>query len=735
MDSNKLFTHDRLSEFVDNYKEFIAKKKEENNKQNPDAQYYKYYNFDFNPDGITLAALGRFSHDNFTSNSSWSPLPFKNGIDAWKMTLARLLVAYKEKEQNLIDSSKSTGLEYYINYDELPAGIYFGVPNMNIDQRNYAFKTASVFVDRGTDNTVKGTSGDFSSLETATNNKLLNVSKMRLYNYKLISVNWYGLFLGTTGTYNITCESQNCLFYIWIGDNAICEYMNSNSDVNNNKITSDEIDFPQKKYIPIRIQMYYFGNVTDSVKFEVKVNKFKIVNGTKTPQNVPTNEVFFNAPKYPPLLLYFAFVSENQQDFTNDQFKCVSMIDIKNEEMSVKSYTDLDLFYKNIRNNLTYSRDGNYDYNKSNRLSYGVIPDINIEYTIDDSVGYPYAYSIYKLNSDSRMGKIYQITGTLNENLSYPMKELDPNLKNSIISYSDTYRTLPGFYPNKSSLDVRYFNQSVDADSLECKDMCNKNKNCNHFFTYTSNKYNKCVIDTENSIPVFNRIPPTNTNQPIDLGSSSLQMRDYEIDISNNQKECISFINSNIGDSIPVENTSNYSKTFEYADYVIDDKPVKDIRSMGICGDEEFIKKTNEAADILFKDATYYKNGKWEAFQTQVPEQKYTDAIDDTKDGILKNLENERIYAEKMDQITKKHFKLKKQDIPEYMKLRNHMMENKKYDQRGDTLYFRKKRLPNVREKVIMDNNELYLNTKLVYTLGTVTMATLLILAIVLARD
>ena len=88
-----------------------------------------------------------------------------------------------------------------------------------------------------------------------------------------------------------------------------------------------------------------------------------------------------------------------------------------------------------------------------------------------------------------------------------------------------------------------------------------------------------------------------------------------------------------------------------------------------------------------------------------------------------------------MDQITKKHFKLKKQDIPEYMKLRNYMMENKKYDQRGDTLYFRKKRLPNVREKVIMDNNELYLNTKLVYTLGTVTMATLLILAIVLARD
>ena len=89
-------------------------------------------------------------------------MPFKNGIDAWKMTLAKLLVAYKEKEQQLIDSSKSTGLEYIINYDELPTGVYYGVPNMNIDQRNYAFKTASIFVDRGTDNTVKGSAGDFS---------------------------------------------------------------------------------------------------------------------------------------------------------------------------------------------------------------------------------------------------------------------------------------------------------------------------------------------------------------------------------------------------------------------------------------------------------------------------------------------------------------------------------------------------------------------------------------------
>ena len=34
-----------------------------------------------------------------------------------------------------------------------------------------------------------------------------------------------------------------------------------------------------------------------------------------------------------------------------------------------------------------------------------------------------------------------------------------------------------------------------------------------------------------------------------------------------------------------------------------------------------------------------------------------------------------------------------------------------------------------------MDNNQLYLNTQILYTLGTVSCATLILLAIVIARD
>ena len=97
MDSNKMYTHDRLSKFVDNYKEYIQKKKEEQG-NDPNGNY-AYYHFDYNPNGITTSLTGRYSHEVLSNASAWSPMAFKNGIDGWKMTLAKGLTEYKEKEQ------------------------------------------------------------------------------------------------------------------------------------------------------------------------------------------------------------------------------------------------------------------------------------------------------------------------------------------------------------------------------------------------------------------------------------------------------------------------------------------------------------------------------------------------------------------------------------------------------------------------------------------------------------
>ena len=98
MEPNKLFTYDRLSEFVNNYKEFVAKKKKENEELDPNLNAYSYYHFSNNPNGIIMDSIGRFGQNILSSVSAWSPMKNKNGIDAWRINLARGLVKFRENE-------------------------------------------------------------------------------------------------------------------------------------------------------------------------------------------------------------------------------------------------------------------------------------------------------------------------------------------------------------------------------------------------------------------------------------------------------------------------------------------------------------------------------------------------------------------------------------------------------------------------------------------------------------
>ena len=88
MDSNHLFTFDRLSDFVKNYKEYVYKLEKE--ESSPSTENYKYYHFEDSPEGIIISNIGRFGRDVFSNVSSWKEIPFTNGIDAWRMNLAKL---------------------------------------------------------------------------------------------------------------------------------------------------------------------------------------------------------------------------------------------------------------------------------------------------------------------------------------------------------------------------------------------------------------------------------------------------------------------------------------------------------------------------------------------------------------------------------------------------------------------------------------------------------------------
>jgi len=155
---------------------------------------------------------------------------------------------------------------------------------------------------------------------------------------------------------------------------------------------------------------------------------------------------------------------------------------------------------------------------------------------------------------------------------------------------------------------------------------------------------------------------------------------------------------------------------------------------MGICGNPEYKKKLHEAADILIKDTTYNKNGTFvENFSGEIPDSKYTDAIDDTSDGIRTNLNNELLYANKQQVINNNNKELNTL-IPEYENVRKELIDK---EQKYVSSHIQSSNQTGVRilKKQIMDNNELYLSSNLLFTLGTVSVTTLLVFAIVLAQD
>ena len=89
-----------------------------------------------------------------------------------------------------------------------------------------------------------------------------------------------------------------------------------------------------------------------------------------------------------------------------------------------------------------------------------------------------------------------------------------------------------------------------------------------------------------------------------------------------------------------------------------------------------------------------------------------------------------------MKSINTKHNELSQNLIPQYRETREIMKNNPIYDYNGESLlYFRNKPIPQLREKRVMDNNEQYVTSKLMLSLGTLSAATLIVFAIMLARE
>ena len=98
---DSLYTYDRLSNFVKNYKAYINKKKKGDGKNGED---YDYYHFEVSPKGITSDSIGRIPSSFFSNITSWSPFATTNTINAWLMNLGKTNSRLIQNEDQRIKS-------------------------------------------------------------------------------------------------------------------------------------------------------------------------------------------------------------------------------------------------------------------------------------------------------------------------------------------------------------------------------------------------------------------------------------------------------------------------------------------------------------------------------------------------------------------------------------------------------------------------------------------------------
>jgi len=750
-----LYTHNRINDYLQNYTDYVT-----NIEGKSQSELYKYYHFDYSPNGIKKTDLGRLpsglltgqnpnpngQDPTFPISSSTSaityPTPVKSWIlyntnqnasattetyntpDGWFMELAKIYSKVKTEElNNYKNLTIESGLTFNIITDfsyvvHLPGQLQNQNP-YQVDPQKYItlFSNPSVKI---------STTGQCKSTMDTLNNSINLPENGFIHPTAAVGIEWFGYFKPPTlGYYTFTIDAGEGFCAVWFDNDAIFDYTDKNAYFTGPSILPKTVQITEPKYYAIRIQ-YYANSVANLMSGQRQFNLTIMDNQTNLALNA--NDVFstINKNTYYPPLLYCAFVSTSIQNFSLGKFQCYicNTADTKNGNPTnfwnvIKSYKfDLEA--------------GAYDYDRGtpNQSNYQTLPDgTNYTDIYTTNSLYPSTFSIYRIDVDTRMGNTYQID-TRSNNGVYKMNPLNSNL----LIKSDSYQQISDYYADITN--------AFQTDPETCKTMCNQSDKCNYYFTYTSNQTNQCVNDTTNSTPNFTQIRPTgNTIQSnVDVGSSNLFLRNFEL----HPPPCA--ITGPI-EIQPVVSTSNYTAAFPFSRYDLDLKLIDDISFIGICGDSSYQTISQGAYDILFKDTLYNSNGEWEnssgawttteGFSQETPTPvKLTNALSDTRDLANTNLQNEEIYAKLQETINKNYNALGETKIPNFIETRTTMMSNPNYDYNGNILlYYKNKAIPTAQEKMNQDAIEGYQTQNSLYILGTLTAATLLVLAILIGRE
>jgi hypothetical protein len=798
-----LFTHLRLDDFVKNFQTWINSP---DNPINPESSYkgseYEYVSFIPSSDAIRLIDIGRIPLDEIKSffqptqsqNSNGNTVAV-NTPSGWKTQLGKEYSDIKKTENKNIKTSTSYTVSDGLFGQAITLQISDNGPNVStpsvaspaqsgnsmltfndlgISQQNFlkyidikgsswinAFSQpyetqisnvySGIFSNINYDNdfsfnSTPGSSGPGVDIENVKN--LLETS--------FIGIEYFGYFKPEImGNYSFTIDAGQDFCLMWLGNKAVCEYVKSNVD-----IKSSNMEFKQTvlddSYIPIRIQYFASKQRIDGSKVNQNKRTFSIKVKNNDTNTILINSQCFKTIKnnnkiYIPTFIYCAFVSERIDDFKQGKFVCYSFSD--------KTDDDNNKFFSYMKANKNDIFDGKYDSVTTDGLSiseYGTLPNgINYTDAYNPSTTIPSTLSVYRIYSDIRMGRTFQVNKT-KKNGKYEMSELSGNL----ISFTDKYTEFPNYYP--SADPVNRLDKVSKKNKNECSKECNEvsDSKCSYFYTYTKDNTDYCMTGTNYSSLLFNQIPGNNQS------NGSLYIRGYET-AKPTIEECRDGIKTD--KKSLVTNTIDYTASNPYYNYTITNNVIENPGNLAACGDEklessilEYKKRQQEAARILYDDEQYRSDGYYmkmpgtfskpnygemsadfikkvpgykapgvETFETQM-----TDATQDTGSNINKLRSIQQSVQQKENAIHENKKKISGDLIPTFTKTRDVLKDDNKYDYNGDVLmYLRDTKIPSKDEQRLIDSSDERFKQGSMYSLGIITAATLIIFAIYLGKD
>ena len=683
---NTMFTSNALKQFISDYKTHLP------NSTNEDRYLYQHYGLA--QKGIVGIEIGRFPSDKLnTIGTGWIKQPGFNSPNGWKMRFAEKYAELKKAEYNNVMSgaiTKNPGLSFTMRewkYTEtIDQNNKIQIMSTGIDSLTAEPMTAIL----GRGNCIK-----MDTFQNATANKSFMTTgtpPAKLNAMNGVIVEWYGYFIPEDlGEYKfqITGASSNCL--LWIGENAVNEYLITT------QFTDSSLKVNEIKIYPIRI--HYFINKDDSPSFKLEITDPKtniVSNGEKYLYGLTKN-----GTPYFPRYIYYAFVSDKLENFKEGRFECYAI----NTSDTTDQTTFYNLIQKNKQDVMTTRK---YDKDTSaNILEFGTLTDgIYTQYSDWASPSaneqIPKVFAVYRINTDPRINKTFQIDK--NSISPYSMKEVDK----SLVLNGDSYNDYAELYPDESS------NTNQEDSKKTCEQKCTDNPRCNFYYSFSNSDNTKtyCKMDTEKSNPTYSTVKLPNTS------NSTLYLRNKKI--MNNVCKFGSPVSY-------IENTTTYDATDPYANYKILPDNISDLGNLGNCGDPSNVEFETRARDLLFKNMDYV----YEPMTTV-----NTNAISDTKTYIGKDLTLENGYENKNKKINANFKQMRDSLVPKYDHDRAELNGNVNYDYNGQVLLnFRQKLVPNVKQQALMDANEKNLSQYSLYVLGTITSASLLVMALVIGKE